>query len=401
MKQKIIVGIFVLLLTLQLVDAVGIRPAKTNLIFEEGKDYSKTIWVVNNEQRDLTVSIYVEGEMKEYVSVSQKTVTLRSDDDSKEIGVEVHLPENVPAGTSTANIVFEETLDEAGSENVVSSKVVLKHKVLIEGPYPDKYVKAKLNFQEQGNLISFVSEVENLGKEEVESVKTTFYVNDKKQELQTLETEETSLGKKENKLLSTKIAKDVFEQGEFEVSAVTTYDDQKVEVVKKLLVGKPRVEMTYFDKYFIANKINQYSMDLLNKWNQQIKNVYVDVEVSKDNQKIDQFRTKSVDLDAETMKRISDYFDARDKDEGKYVFKMIVNFWNNIQMDQEEFQVELLTEDQFEEVSKGNINAAVVGKASSEGSSFSGGLIAIIIVGLLALISMIFVGYRYFTREEI
>ena len=73
------------------------------------------------------------------------------------------------------------------------------------------------------------------------------------------------------------------------MSAVTKYDDQQVEVVKSLVLGQPRVEVTYFDRFFTANKINQYTLDLLNRWNREIKNVFVDVEVQKDDKKIDGF----------------------------------------------------------------------------------------------------------------
>lgn len=399
MKPKIIAWMLVLLLTLQIVMAIGIRPAKTTLISENARDYSETFWVVNNEGREFLVDVYVEGEMGEYVTLKEKTISFRSDDEAKAIEFAVHLPEDVPPGISTANIVVEEKLTGTDPKNVISSKIVLKHKIIVEGPYPDKYIKAKLNFHEQSNTIKFVSEVENLGKLDINQIKTTFYVNDKEQQQQVLETETTTLQKKENKLLSAEIARDVFELGEFEVSAVTKYDDQQVEVIQKLLVGRPEVDITYFDKYFIANKINQYAMELLNKWNQKVENVYVDVEIKKDDQKIDQFRTKSVDIEGEMVKRINDYFDARGKVEGKYVFEMVINFWNSYRMDQKTFEVELLTDEEFKDVSSGNMNAALVGNAAGSGGNGTLWVIIGALLGILALAG-IYIGYRYTHKKE-
>jgi len=394
--QKVVIWMFILLLTFQLVTAIGIRPAKTTLISEEGLVYSDSFWIVNNEGRGFKVDLSVEGELAEYVTLKKNTLIFRDDDDAKEVEFEVNLPENVPPGTSTANIVIEEKLNENEPE-IISSKLILKHKIIVEGPYPDKYIKVKLNFHDQGDKILFVSEVENLGKLSIDSVKTTFYVNDKEKTEQTLTTAETSLGKKENKLLEAEIERDVFELGEFEVSAVTKYDDQTLEIVKKLMVGSPKIEITYFDKYFVANKINQYVMELFNKWNQQVENVYVDVEVNKDGQKIDEFRTKSVDIEGEVMKRISDYFDARGKNEGKYVFKMIVNFWNSYKMESQEYEIELLNENDFEDIS-GNTNA-IVGKATGEGS-FSSTILWVIIVTLILVIGGI-VSYKYMKKDEL
>ncbi|MBI2111938.1 hypothetical protein HYT52_00175, partial [Candidatus Woesearchaeota archaeon] len=309
----------IMLLSVNIALAIGIRPAKTTIESEEIKTLSGQFWVVNNDQMDFSAKVYLEGEMSQYVTLNTKELQFRSDTDSLPVDFSISLPSSIPPGTSSANIVVEQAL-ESSTDNVISSKVILKHKIIVQGPYPDKYIIASVNFQETGSQIEFVSEVENLGKQDLQEVQTKFYVNDKEQQAQTKETETTSLKTNENKLLKTTVNKDIFDLGEFEVSAITTYDGQQVEVVKKLVVGEPNVEISYFDKFLIANKINQYTLDLLNQWNLEIKNVFVDVEVKKDGQKIDAFRTKSVDLEAEMSKRINDYYDARNINPGKYAF---------------------------------------------------------------------------------
>jgi hypothetical protein len=338
--KKLITWMMVLLLTLQIVSALGIRPAKTTLMAEEGLDYSDVFWVVNNDARGFSVKIYVEGEMGQYVKLETDKLDFRSDDGAKAINFEIELPKNVPPGVSTANIVIEENIG-GSNNNVVSSKVVMKHKIIIQGEYPEKYITAKLNFHDKEDHIEFVSEVENLGQKNIDNVITTFYVNDKLHDQHKIESEQTSLNAKENKLLTQKMEKDLFELGEFEVSAITTYDDQIIETVKKMIVGKPDIDIAYFDQYFMANEINKYTMDLLNNWNKKIENVFVQVLVSKDNQKVDEFRTKSVEIEGKMIKRLQDYFNAKDDDQGKYKFDLIVNFWNiNNNVEQKEFTFE-------------------------------------------------------------
>ncbi|MFH0840974.1 MAG: hypothetical protein V1865_03290 [bacterium] len=401
-KQKIICGLIAFLLCANLILAIGIRPAKTSLHTEGGGlEYEGEFWVVNMEGKEFTANIYVDGEMAQYVKVEEKEISFTEDDEAKQIKFKVKIPEtvSVPPGTSTANVVVEEILS-SNEPNVISSIIVIKHKIIIEGPYPDKYIITKLNFQDQGDTVEFVSEVENLGKKDIGQVQTKFYVNDKKQNPVVKETETTDLKKSENKLLKTTLKKDLFELGEFEVSALTTYDDQKVEIVKKLVVGKPGVDITYFDPYFIANKINQYTMDLLNKWNKQIKNVYVDVEVKKDNQKIDQFRTKSTDIEGLVSKRIQDYFDAREKSPGKYTFNMVVNFWDNYRMETKTFQSELLTESEYGKIDvspPGNLAGAATGKTGGDSIYKT---IVWVIMGILISAVGFYIFYRYRNREQ-
>ncbi|MEK6950454.1 MAG: hypothetical protein AABX13_01900 [Nanoarchaeota archaeon] len=412
MKPKRWLWALVLLLTFSLAAALGLRPATTAMVFDEIRDYSGTLWVVNNEGKEFSVQVGVEGEMGQYVTLHTSELSFRSDDAAKPIDFEVHLPESVPPGESRAVLVVQETL-EKGSPNVISSQLVLKHNIFVQGPYPDKYITAKLNFHESGQEIRFVSEVENKGKKDIGVLKTTFYVNDRQQTSHALETEETSLPTKETKLLDARIPRSLFELGEFEVSAVTTYDDQKVELVKKLIIGQPAVEITYFDQYFTAHKINPYSMDLLNKWNQQLENVFVEVEVKKGGQKIDQFRTKSVDLEAEMAQRINDYFDARDKGPGIYAFDMVVNFWNLVRDAQKafHFESELLAEGETA------LSSSLAGRASSNfldkqkakvesseprlylpGSYFS--LVGWLVAAVLLLGIFCYVFWRYRHREE-
>lgn len=398
LAPKILLWVLVLLVVAQLALALGIRPAKTTIISDNTKEHVGQFWVINNDQREFTVTVSVEGEMGQYVILKTSELRFRSDDDALPVDFEVHLPETVPAGISTANIVVGEQL-ESESPNTISSKIVLKHKMLVQGPYPDKYINVKLNFHDQGETIAFVSEVENLGKQDITAVKTSFYVNDQKQESQVAETAATSLNKKENKLLTATLDKDLFEKGEFEVSAVTTYDDQKVELIKTLVVGSPSVDVAYFDQYFVANKINQYTLDLLNQWNRKIEHVFVDVEVTKNGQKVDQFRTKSVDLPAAMMERIQDYYDARQKNPGKYGFDLLVNFWNVARMDQKKYHydTEFLTNEEYKSIDAAAPKVPQTQQPSS--SSFMTILLWIVVGSIIGAIGL-FVLWRYLHRDE-
>ncbi len=392
MSQKALAWIIVLLFTLQLALALGIRPAKTTIIFDElgeQRELEGQFWVVNNDHHEFTARITVEGELAEFITLDRDEIVFREDDDAEDVDFEIHLPEIMPPGESKANIIVSEDVAVGEGETLVSSRLVLKHKVIVIGPYPDKYLTAKLNFFDQGKEIRMVSEVENLGKLDIGAVQTKFYVNDKQQKQHVLETEKTNLQKKENKLLATTIERDVFERGEFEVSAITTYDDQQVEIVKNLLVGQPEIDITYFNQFFVAYKINQYSLDLLNRWNKDIRNVFVDVEVRKDAQKIDEFRTKSIDLEGLTTERISDYFNAKEKAPGKYDFEMVVNFWNQYRMEEKRFPVELLPEDEFEALPA----PALTGAATASG--ISGSMLALLIVlGCILLGIIMFLLWR-------
>ena len=382
---------------------MGISPAYTNIIAEETRDYQGKIWIINNDQVGFKAKIYLEGELSQYFHLATKELSIKEDDEYKIIEFTANLSQFDLPGTFNTNIVIEQVLENAGKEEI-TSKVILKHAITVEGSYPDKYIKTKLNFQDQGNQIKLISEVENFGKKDLGKVQTKFYVNDKKLDQHILDSETTSLNTKENKLLSADIDKEFFDIGEYEVAAVTRYDEQKVEISKKLIIGDPEAEVTYFDQYFIANKINSYSLDLLNKWNKPIENVYVDVEVKKDDLKVDQFRTRSVDLDALMSQRIEDYFDARNQNVGKYSFDFTVNFWNTYKMAQKRFQSELISQEKYQQLQQqpksatnftyNNSEVIVVESKSNPLLKFLG------VLALINLFGLIYIVWRFKNRLQ-
>lgn len=347
----LIILVIFFLLSSQLALPLGVRPAKTNLDSNTLFDfYSGSFWVINNDYLDSQLKIYVTGEMAEYVNLDNEELTFRDDEDAQEVKFNVTLPEEVPPGQSVAVIVIEEELG-INDGSTISSKLILKHKIYITGEYPDKYIETKLNFHELENDFEIVAEVENLGKEEISNIKTTFYVNDQKQVLETLETSSGSLAKKENKLLTARLNKEILENGEFEVLAKVEYDGQSQEVVKKLIYGEPEVEVSYFNDYFVTGSINPYTLELLNKWNQKVENVFVDVVVKKvltneSYEKVDDFRTVPTEISAFQREVINGYFDATEREEGNYVFSMVVNFWNIYKMSQKDFEVSVINKNE-------------------------------------------------------
>ncbi len=397
MNKKIIIWIGIILLLFNLVTALGIRPSKTMHTFEKGQDFSGEFWVVNNDAQAITTTISVEGGLSTFVTIQEKELHFRENEDAKAVHFVVKLPSVVPAGISSANIVVERNLAQTDL-GTISSKVIVKHKIIVEGPYPDKYIENKLNFRDDGGKITLISEVENRGKLNLSNVQTTFYINDEKQTRETLATDETNLKTKENKVLSVQLAKNQLEQGEFKVSAITTYDDQEIEVQKKLIIGKPEVEVTYFDRYLKAKTINQYTLELLNKWNKEVENVFVDVKVTQNGEVLDTFRTKSLDLAALVRERIQDYYNARNREPGTYNVEMTVNYWNTYAMEKQVFQTELLGPDEQIPPPAPLTGKAVETKsAENTPSTLPWGWI---IAGLLLILIIFYVIYRYAHRDE-
>lgn len=373
--KHLIIWTLILIVTLNLALAIGIRPAKTTIVLADQQDqYDGEFWIVNNEQREFQVQVYAEGTLKDYIQIEKKQFKFSPDEEAQLVKFTLNLPKEVPPGLITNKIVVEEELKNP-DQTVISSKLLLKHKLLVQGEYPDKYVEVKLNFNDRGENMELVSEVANKGKQSLDAVQTTFYVNGQEQPKEVLETETVPLAQNENTLLTAILEKDQLELGEFTVAAVTNYDELEVETIETMRLGTPLIDITYFTEFFLANKINDYSLDLMNRWNQRIENVYVDINVKENQQTVNQFRTKSVDLSGLGTARLSDYYDARNQGPGTLNFEMVVNFWNTYRMEKKVFTSEVLSEQEY----------ALTGQAANQNFLGSATFKIIIVLAVLAL----------------
>ena len=129
------------------------------------------------------MKLSIDGEIGQYVTLGTSELHFRPEIDSLPVDFTIQLPKQIPPGESLSNIIAQQEVGSGGGATI-SSKIVLKHKLIVQGPYPDKYIITKLNFHESGEEIRIVSEVENRGKKDLQEVQTKFYINDKAQNQQ-------------------------------------------------------------------------------------------------------------------------------------------------------------------------------------------------------------------------
>jgi len=326
MKKKIIIWGIVLLIVIEGVLGLGLRPAKTTISFEPDLERTYQFKIVNNDHKDLDVDVEVEGELADYLELPTKTAHLDKDQELLYFDFKIKLPKELSPGGVEGRIIITEKLEEVEvSGNVFNARLKVAHKVIVNVPYPEKYLDAEIEYEEKPESIDLKLSAKNLGREDIGALKTTFEVYDDDKKLISAETSEESLEANENKVLSASIDKSKVKYGEFNILASIFYDNYWLELEKKLVMGRPEIEILYFDKYFIFGKINKFTVDLLNKWNKELRNVFVDVFVFKDGKQVESIRTASFEMEGYESKKVEGYFDAN-KELGDYDFEVVVNY---------------------------------------------------------------------------
>jgi hypothetical protein len=391
MIGKKIIWILVFFVFSSFVFSIGISPAESEFKGGSNVDFGASVWLINNDARELNVKVYVEGPFSQYIDIDQESLILYPEDESKKVIISGNVPIEIPYSGSINYIVFEETI--IGNDNI-NTRIILKHKLDFKGDIPKKHVRPEIEFVIDDDEIELISKIENVGKKKIREVFTTFYVNDKKKETIELVTNKKKLEKNEDIELSENVDRENFEIGEYRVRAVTNFDTQEVEIIKDLIIGDIEVDLSYFNSYFISNQVNEYSIELFNKWNRKIEGIYGEIKIkNNDDELLSSFRTKSFEISALSSIKIEDFFNAKDIGIGDYKVEVSVYDFKGKKIGFKEFEIEFLEKQE---------NMPLVGNAiaNSESVSFSFKEVLLIMGCLMLVLLFVFVAYRYVHREE-
>ena len=327
MKTKIILWIAVTLILLNAGLSLGVIPAKTTFDFEKGAEREYTLKIVNNEHKDLYVELLADGPLAEYITLPAEAIHLDSSKDMLEIKFKVKIDKDLPPGQTLGQIILAEKLpDVTVSGNVFSASLKIAHKVIINVPYPKKYVETAVSYEEKPAQVDLKLSAKNLGQENIQALKTTFEIYDGKEKIAEAETDKTSLAAKADTTLLATIDKKKVQYGSCNLLASVFYDDYWLELKKEMILGEPEINVLFFDQYFIVGKINKFTAELLNKWNKEVKNVFIEVFVYKEGKELDKVRTASFDIQREERKSVEGFLDATNRETGDYEFDVVVNY---------------------------------------------------------------------------
>ena len=111
--RSVIITLLVLSLTFNLALALGIQPAKTELVFSNSLLHQELIhegqlWVVNTEGRVFTVKVYPSGDLAPFIIIKNPEIIFTPETSTQLVEFTLKLPHSVPPGITTSYIVIEE-----------------------------------------------------------------------------------------------------------------------------------------------------------------------------------------------------------------------------------------------------------------------------------------------------
>jgi len=318
MGKKYILIFLIIFLPLVNAGSVGISPAYFNEHFEPGLKKTFTFNTFNSNSEE-GIGIVLEGDLKEYANLSKSFVQGRGQFD-----VTLNLPEKLEKpGTHRLIVkVFESKNLSEEEVSGVGGIAAINAPIQILVPYPGKYTEStfQINNVNEGEDTTYELEIQNLGTQEV-TIQTTINIfknNESGEKILTETLEEMTLKSKNILNIVDAINTKDLEPGNYYVTATIDYGT-KVFLNDTFKIGQFLVDIVDYSYQFERGRINQFDIEIENKWNTPITRIFATVTITDEGKVVSDFKTVSVDTDAWEKKNITGFFDATELESKRYL----------------------------------------------------------------------------------
>lgn len=299
--------------------ALGVTPGKTSIDFEPGLERTVELTILNNDQKDLSLALNVEGELSKYISLSEKDISLSPSEGSKTVKYDIKLPESIGRpGTHETNIILREAKSVTGEGVKIGASLAVISVLAVRVPYEGKYAEANLFATDQEGETLFAIEIINYGNEDIEKAKATIDIYEGDKKIETIQTDEKPVEQGTRKELIAKWK--TVTPGTYKAKAKISYDDKTIEAETEFQTGGFFIKLIDVAvKNFKLGGIAKFQILLENVANKKAEDTYTKMTLNDETGKnIMDVESQRTELQPEERKEVQAYWDTETVKKGEY-----------------------------------------------------------------------------------
>ncbi|MBT6402747.1 hypothetical protein HOK09_04810 [Candidatus Woesearchaeota archaeon] len=329
-----LLSVFTLLvLTVSLVSALGISPAKKIVDFEDGLNFESEFKVVNTLDRFTKVSIGVEGELSKYVVLEKGNILSLEANKETIVKYSLNIPKtlsknDISQGNNDIYFTAREIVDL--KENLIGTSVGLISLLRVKVPHDTKYISSDFYIYEGdvGSNTIFVIPVENLGVENLSKVSVALNIHDGQNTIDELKSKSIPIVTGERKEIRLVWPTEV-NPGEYFVNVILEYDSKINEFEDKFIVEGRKMSINDLIVGEVLGDAVKFEVTVKNIWNEELNNVYAEISVyDLNNLLISSFVTSKESISKRKEGKFTGHIDVGDLEEGEYITKLRVHYGN-------------------------------------------------------------------------
>ena len=324
--RKIGFMVFLMILLLPQVYSLGISPARDVIDFESGLTVSRSVKILNNEYKDMTVVVMVEGNLSEYVELGESNLHFNANESEKLVNYKVYLPQKMdkPGNHDIELLVMDVPSLKTSEYTTVMARTSVISQIRIKVPYPGLYAEAELDVRVLDDDVLITIPIHNLGSRDFKA-SARIKIIEGVRELDEIITDDIDFEAGS----SGKITAHWSAPAIGAYTAVVEIDyGKKIRLEKEFYVGDKFIRIVDVKVgEFRLGDVARIDVIAQNGWNELIEDVYCDVFVrDKNGNTLAVLKTASEDIDALSKKVLTAYWDTKGVDAGVYDLFIKLNY---------------------------------------------------------------------------
>ena len=283
--------------------------------------------VIRANDRDL--SILVQGDLSEYVQLSDDLLTKGEDSFS----IKLKLPETLNSpGKNTIWIKVTETSDEELVGTFIGVSVAIKSAINIYVPYPGQYLEVELTSKDVniGDPLDFGLNVISRGTEEVDITPRIEIYDSQNSKVETLLFNNRIIAGQETLSLRKTLDTHDYNAGNYKAVAIIEYGGL-AKSESEFKIGALSIEILNYTNIVPIGGLERFDLLIESGWNNQIDGAYAEVVFLNGSEILDSFKTSTTTLIPWEKKVITGYFDTSNFTQGIYDVNMSLFYFGKDQ----------------------------------------------------------------------
>lgn len=300
--------------------SLGISPAKREIAFTPGEVIELGYKVYSDNPEEI-IDLFLGGDLEQYARLDKDTLT-----GTGSFKVFITLPDNLDSpGMHTISVGAKQRPRE---DQFIGTVVDIRSTIYVFAPYPGRYAEIEL-FVPDGNIdeqIPIEVKVINRGKEDLNVAVNVDFFNEKGEILFSMPFTPVLMGQSDEKYFRKFLDTSGYLPGNYLADAEAVYgtSEDKSSANRSFRIGSLFVNITNFTESLPRKGIQKFIINIENKWNGEIREVYADVNLTNGVENIT-FRTPSTDLSPWNNGALTGFLDT-DELEGEYTTYIVLSY---------------------------------------------------------------------------
>lgn len=330
-KIKVLFGIFIFVILISNVYSLGISPGRTTIEFVPGLEKQVEFQVINTENKDINIALSVEGSLKDYVNVSDEVVSLSKVESSKKFNYSINLPNELPPGLNTANVMALELPKDINDPGMVlQATVAVITQVYVYVPYPGKYIEASLDVvsKEDTNTINFFIPIVSRGEEEIGNIEALINIYKGQEIVSSFNSSKVFTIKTGERRELTAFWNPDVSDGSYRAVVTIFFDDEIVVIEKEFYVGEENLNLIGISvDDFTLGEVAKIRLLVQNKLSETVLNAYANMKFfDSDLKQLADIRSIEYNISPNSNQEMITYWDTESVEEGLYSSELNLNY---------------------------------------------------------------------------